>query len=179
MRRQLTLFISLVLYLSALTGATAARYGEWLLDEPRSSVFVLSFTQSEKIENQTKTSKLVFICDRRNGSQYLGVMLISLDETFKSQQNAVFIVIQKDSREYDPSDLVQKWRTGTTYFFLDAKDDIDELVSFLKVKEVEGIKSVHFYVPTDANVGHERSTHIAASLSGFSDGFRAFQKACA
>lgn len=178
MRRQLTLFISLVLYLSALPGAMAAHYGEWQLDEPRSSVYVLSFTQSEKIENQAKTSKLVFICNRRDGSQFLGVMLIPLYETFKNQQNAVFIVIQKDSREYDPSDLVQKWRTGTTYFFLDAKDDIDELVSFLKVKEVEGIKSVHFYVPTDANVNHERSTHIAASLSGFSDGFSAFQKAC-
>jgi hypothetical protein len=178
MHRQITLFISLVLYLGALTGAMADRYGEWILDEPRSPVFVLSFTQSEKIENKAKTSKLIFICDRRDRSQFLGAMLIPLDETFKNQQHAVFIVIQKDGREYDPSDLVQKWRTGTAYFFLDEKDDVDELVSFLKVKEVEGIKS-DFYVPTDANVGHERSTHIAASLSGFSDGFRAFQKACA
>jgi hypothetical protein len=41
-------------------------------------VFVLSFIQSGKIEDQPKASKLVFICDRRDKSQFLGAMLILL-----------------------------------------------------------------------------------------------------
>jgi hypothetical protein len=46
------------------------------------------------------------------------------------------------------------------YIFLEAKDDVDELASFM-------------------NANPQKSNHIAINLSGFSNGFDAFQKACA
>ena len=90
------------------------------------------------------------------------------------------VLIQKNADQYDgPSDLLQKWKNGTEYIFLESKDDIEELVSFMKADEMDGAKSVHFVFANSPPEGPQASNHIAINVSGFSNGFDAFQKACA
>jgi hypothetical protein len=48
----------------------------------------------------------------------------------------------------------------------------------MKTNEMDGAKSVHFVFPNDTSDGPQTSNHIAINLSGFSDGFDAFQIAC-
>jgi hypothetical protein len=91
----------------------------------------------------------------------------------------VSVLIQKREDRYNPSDLLQHWKNGTDYIFLDSKDDVDELASFLKANETDGAKSVHFFFPNDLDTDSQRSNHIAINVSGFSDGFGAFQIRCA
>ena len=88
------------------------------------------------------------------------------------------VLIQKSAHQYDPSDLLQNWRNGAEYIFLEAKDSVDEL-AFMKANEMDGTKSVHFVFPNSPREGPQTSDHIAVNVSGFSDGFDAFQKACA
>ena len=65
------------------------------------------------------------------------------------------------------------------YIFSDAKDDVDELASYLKVNEADSVKSVHFFFPSDVDAAPQISTHIVVNISGFSDGFRVFETGCA
>ena len=88
-------------------------------------------------------------------------------------------MIQKNKDQYDPSDLLQHWTNGTEYIFLESKEDADKLASFLKANEADGVKSVHFVFPNDSDAGPQMANHILVDLSGFSDGFIAFKKACA
>jgi hypothetical protein len=132
---------------AALAFAVAAtdRYGGWLLEQPRSSVRTLSFKQSVQLNNKIVTSELGFICDQRKSSKSVGVILITFDGTFQNDRNVVPVLIQKNADQYDPSDLVQKWKSGVEYIFLEAKDDVDELASFMKANEMDGkICALHF-----------------------------------
>jgi hypothetical protein len=70
-------------------------------------------------------------------------------------------------------------QNGTEYIFLDAKDDVNELTTFMKGNETDGAKSVHFVFPNDTSDGPQTSNDIAINVSGFSNGFEAFQMACA
>ena len=79
----------------------------------------------------------------------------------------------------DPSDLLQNWKNGAEYIFLESKDDVDELASFMKANEMHGSSSVHFVFANSPPEGPQTSNHIAINVSGFSNGFDAFQKACA
>ena len=90
------------------------------------------------------------------------------------------VLIQKNADQYvGPSDLLQNWKNGAEYIFLESKDDVDELASFMKANETDGAKSVHFVFPNDTSDGPQTSNHIVINVSGFSNGFDAFQKACA
>ena len=42
-----------------------------------------------------------------------------------------------------------------------------------------GTTSVHLYFPNDLDAGPQITNHIAVNVSGFSDGFGAFQQLCA
>ena len=179
MRRSL-LYTTLALYLGVLSAAAADRYGEWLLEQPRSSMLTLSFKQSVPLNNKIATSELGFICDQRNNSNVVGVILIPVDDgTFENRQRIIPVLIQKNKDRSDPSDLVQHWNNGTEYIFLDSNDDADKLASFLKANEADGVKSVHFFFPNDTDAGSQIANHIVVDLAGFSDGFGAFQKVCA
>ena len=173
------LYTALALNFSALAVTAADRYGGWLIEQPRSSVRTLSFKQSVQLNNKIETSELGFICDQRKSSKSVGVILIPFDGTFQSDQNVVPVLIQKNADQYDPSDLLQNWKNGVEYIFLEAKDDVDELASFMKANEMDGAKSVHFVFPNDTSDGPQTSNHIAINVSGFSNGFDAFQMACA
>ena len=171
---------TLTLNFSALAVTAADRYEGWLLEQPRSSVRTLSFKRSVQLNNKIVTSELGFICDQRKNLKSVGVILIPFDGTFQNGQEVIPVLIQKNADQYvGPSDLLQKWKNGAEYIFLEAKDDVDELASFMKAIEMDGAKSVHFVFANSPPEGPQKSNHIAINLSGFSNGFDAFQKACA
>ena len=58
------------------------------------------------------------------------------------------VVIQKSANQNDPFDLLQKWKNGTEYVFLESTDDINELASLLKAEEIDSEKSTHFFFQT-------------------------------
>ena len=177
--RRFVLYTALALYFSAHSATAADRFGEWLLEQPRSFVLTLSFKQSVPLNGKIATSELGFICDQRDKSNVLGVILMPVDGTFENRQRIIPVLIQKDKDRYDPSDLVQHWNNGTEYIFLDSNDDADRLASFLKANEADGVKSAHFFFPNDTDAGSQIANHIVVDLAGFSDGFGAFQKVCA
>jgi len=141
-------------------------------------VLTLSFKQSVPLNHQIATSELGFICDQRDKAKSVGVILIPFDGTFENKRDVIPVLIQKSSDQHDPSDLLQKWKNGTEYIFLETRDDVIELASFFKESENDGVKSVHFSFPNDPDGGPQTSNHIAINVSGFSNGFDAFQMAC-
>jgi hypothetical protein len=169
-------YTALALYFSVFSATAADRYGEWLLEQPRSSVLTLSFKQSVPLNDKIATSELGFICDQNDKS--IGVILIPVDGTFENRQRIIPVLIQKNKDRYDPSDLVQHWNNGTEYIFLESNDDADKLASFLKANEADGVKSVHFFFPNDSDAGPQIANHVVVDVSGFSDGFAAFKMAC-
>jgi hypothetical protein len=170
---------ALVLCFSVLAATAADRYGDWLLEQPRSSVFTLSFKQSVPLNNKIATSELGFICDQRDKLKSMGVILMPFDGTFENKRDAIPVLIQKSDDQLDSSDLSQKWKNGTEFIFSESEVDVGELGSFIKANETDGVKSVHFYFPNDPDSGPQTSNHIAINVSGFADGFGAFQTACA
>ena len=129
-------------------GANAAeRYGEWLLEQPRSSVLTLSFKQSAPFDDKIATSELGFICDQRDNSKNVAVILIPLDGTFKNERGAIPVLIQKNSYQFDSSDLSQKWKDGTEYIYSESEADVDELASFLKASETQRCKICSLLFP--------------------------------
>jgi hypothetical protein len=177
--RRFVPYTALALYLSVLPATAADRYGGWLLEQPQSSVFTLSFKQSVPRNGKIATSELGFICDQRDKSANVGALLIPVDGTFRNRQRIIPVLIQKNSDQYDSSDLLQHWKNGTEYIFLESNDDVDKLISLLKANEVDGVKSIHFFFPNDSDAGPQIANHIVVDLAGFSDGFSDFQKACA
>jgi hypothetical protein len=147
--------------------------------QPRSSVRTFSFKQSVQLNNKISTSELGFVCDQRKSSKSVGVILIPYDGTFQNDRNVVPVLIQKNADQYAPSDLLQNWRNGIEYIFLEATDDVVRLATFMKANEMDGTKSVHFVFLNDTSDGPQTSNHVAINVSEFSDGFDAFQMACA
>ena len=172
--RRFLLYTALALYFSLHSAPAADRFGEWLLEQPRSFVLTLSFKKSVPLNNKIATSELGFICDQRAKSNVVGVILIPVDGTFENRHRIIPVLIQKNKDRYDPSDLVQHWNNGTEYIFLESNDDADKLASFLKANEADGVNSVHFFFPNDTEDGSKIANHIAINVSGFSDGFGAF-----
>jgi hypothetical protein len=155
--RHFLLYMAVVWYFSVPAATADVRYGEWLLEQPRSSVLTLSFKQLEPLDYKIATSELGFICDQNDKS--IGVILIPVDGTFENRQRIIPVLIQKNKDRYDPSDLVQHWNNGTEYIFLDSNDDADKLASFLKANEADGVKSVHFFFPNDTDTGSQIANH--------------------
>jgi hypothetical protein len=172
------LYTALALNFSTPTVTAADRYGGWLIEQPRSSVRTFSFKQSVQLNHKILTSELGFICDQRKSSKSVGVILIPFDGTFQNDRNVVPVLIQKNADQYAPSDLLQNWRNGIEYIFLEATYDVDQLATFMKTNEMDGAKSVHFVFPNDTSDGPQTSNHIAVNVSRFSDGFDALQMAC-
>ena len=68
-------------------------------------------------------------------------------------------------------------KNGNEYIFLDTKDEVRELTSFLKAEETDSEKSTHFYFTKDADAGLQNANQV--DVWGFSEGFDVFQKTCA
>ena len=101
-----------------------------------------------------------------------------MDGTFENKRGVIPVLIQKNSDQFDSSDLSQKWSNGTEYIYSESEADVYELASFFKASETNGLQSVHFFFPNDLGPGRKISSHVAINVSGFSDGFGAFQTAC-
>jgi hypothetical protein len=67
---------ALVLYFSVPAATAGERYGEWLLEQPRTSVLTLTFKQSIPRGDKLATSELGFVCDKRDGLEIVGAVLI-------------------------------------------------------------------------------------------------------
>jgi hypothetical protein len=128
--RHFFLHTAVVWYFSVPAATAAVRYGEWLLEQPRSFVFTLSFKQSVPLNDKIATSELGFICDQGDKSNVVGIILIPVDGTFENRQRIIPVLIQKNKDRYDPSDLVQHWNNGTEYIFLESSDDAAKVASF-------------------------------------------------
>ena len=105
--------------------------------------------------------------------------LYPLMERSKVGKMLFLFCFRKSNGQYDSSNLLQRWKNGTDYMFLEAKNDVDELASFLKTNDADGVETIHIFFPHDLDATPQVSNHIAINVSGFSDGFGAFQKACA
>jgi hypothetical protein len=176
--RRFVLYMAFALQFNMLGAAAADRYGEWVLEHPRSSVLTISFKQSVLLKNNIATSELGFVCDQTGKSTNVAVILIPFDGTFENKRGMVPVLIQKNSDEFDSSDLSQKWKNGTEYIYSESEDDANELASFLKNNEATGVRSLHFFFPNVSDSGPQTSIHIAINVSGFSGGFGAFQMGC-
>ena len=174
--RRCLLYAALMLYFSGTFATAGERYGAWLLEYPRSSVVTLSFKRSVALNNEVATSELGFICDQGDHSRLVAI-LVPFDGTFENWRDVVPVLIRRGSD--NPFDLLQKWKNGNEYIFLDTKDEVRELASFLKAEETDSEKSTNFYFPKDADANLQNANHIVIDVSGFPDGFSTFQKTCA
>jgi hypothetical protein len=151
------------------------RFDRWSLEQHGDFVFALSFKRSLSFDDRTATSELAFVCNQEE--RFVAVLLKPLDGTFKNSQNSISIAIQKSEERFDTTDLVQPWQNGPDYIFLESWDDEEQLASYLKDREAEGAKSVHFYLPNDPGAG--KSTNIMIiEVAGFSAGVAAFTSRC-
>jgi hypothetical protein len=96
---------------------------------------------------------------------------------FKNSQNSISIVIQKSEEQFDTTDLVQHWQNGPDCIFLESWDDEEQLATYLKDREAEGAKLVHFYFPNDPGTGKSTNTMII-EVGRFSAGVAAFTSRC-
>ena len=64
---------------------------------------------------------------------------------------------------------LERWEDGPGYIFLELPDDQEELASYLKDREAEGVKSVHFYFPNDLDASTQTTNHMVVDVAGFSE----------
>ena len=175
--RRFGLYAAVTLYVCGMSATAAAeRFGQWSLEQPEDFIFALSFKRSISFDGRAATSDLAFVCNQEN--KYVAILLIPLDGTFTSRQEAIPVAVQKTEKHSDQSDLMQRWENGGDYVFLESSDEQEELASYLKDREAEGVKSVHFYFPNDLDASTQTSNHVVIDLSGFSSGVAAFKKQC-
>ena len=63
-------------------------------------------------------------------------------------------------------------------YFWNRPDQQEELASYLKEREAENVKSVHFYFPNDLDASTQTTNHMVIDLAGFSAGVAAFANRC-
>jgi len=175
--RRFGLYAALALCVCGLPATAASeRFEQWSLEQPGDFIVALSFKWTISFDDRTATSELAFVCHQEN--KYVAVLLIPLDGTFTSRQKVIAVTIQKMGEQSDPSDLMQRWENGLGYIFLESPDEQEELASYLKDREAEGVKSVHFYFPNDLDASTQTTNHMVIDLAGFFDGVVAFTKRC-
>ena len=173
--RRLGLYAALARCVYGLPATAGERFGKWSLEQPGGFVFALSFKRSLSSDDRTATSELALVCNQEE--KYVAVLLIPLDGTFKNRQNSIPVVVQRTEEQSDTTDLMQRWENGPSYIFLESPDEQEQLASYLKDREVEGVKSVHFYFPNDLDAG-KATNHIVIELAGFSAGVASFTSRC-
>jgi hypothetical protein len=156
--------------------AVAERFGQWSLDQSEDFIFALSSKRTISFDDRTATSELAFVCNQEN--KHVAVLLIPLDGTFTSRHKATPVTIQKIEDQSGPSDLMQRWENGPGYILLESPEEQEELASYLKNREAEGVKSVHFYFPNDLDASTQTTNHMVVDVSGFSSGVTVFTKQC-
>jgi hypothetical protein len=174
--RRFGLYAALALCIYGLPATAEERFERWSLEQPGDFIFALSFKRSISFDDRTATSELAFVCNQEE--KYVAVLLIPLDGTFKSRQRTISVTIQKTEEQSDASDLMQRWENGPGYISLESPDEQEELASYLKDRETEGLKSIHFYFPNDLDTSTQTTNHMVIDLAGFSAGVAAFANRC-
>ena len=175
--RRFGLYAAVALCVCGLSVTLAAeRFGQWSLEQPEDFIFALSFKRSILSDDRTGASQLAFVCNQEKKA--VAVLLIPLDGTFTSRHEAIPVAVQKIEERSDQSDLMQRWENGPGYMFLESAGDQEELASYLKDREAEGVKSVHFYFPNELGAGTQTTNHVIIELPGFSGGVAAFTDRC-
>jgi hypothetical protein len=175
--RRFALYAAVTLCACGLSASQAAeRFGKWSLEQPEDFVFALSIKRSILFDDRTAPSQLAFVCNQEKKD--VAVLLILLDGTFTTRHGPIPIAIRKIEEKSDQSDLMQRWQNGPGYVFLQPPDEQEELALYLKDREAEGVKSVHFYFPNALDASTRTTNHISTDLVGFSDGVAAFTKRC-
>jgi hypothetical protein len=174
--RRFGLYAALALCVCGLPATAEERFERWSLEQPGDFIFALSFKRSISFDDRTATSELAFVCNQEE--KYVAVLLIPLDGTFNSRHEAVPVAVQKIEDQSDPSDLMQRWENGPDYMFLESPDEQEQLASYLKDREAEGMKSVHFYFPNDLDASTQTTNHMVVDVSGFTSGVAAFTSRC-
>jgi hypothetical protein len=168
------LYAALILYFSENFATAGERYGAWLLEYPQSSVVTLSIA----LNSEVARSELVFICDQADTMKLLAI-LAPLDGSFENWRDVVPVLARKRGDKLGPFDLLQNWKNGNEYIFLDAKDEVHELASFLKAEETESEKTTDFYFSKGGDARFQSANHIVIDVSGFTAGFSTLEKTCA
>jgi hypothetical protein len=174
--RRFGLYAALALCVCGLPATAEERFERWSLEQPGDFIFALSFKRSISFDDRTATSELAFVCNQEE--KYVAVLLIPLDGTFKSRQQTISVAIQKTEEQSDSSDLMQRWENEPGYISLESPDEQEQLASYLKDKEAEGLKSVHFYFPNDPDASTQTTNHMVIDLAGFSAGVAVFANRC-
>jgi hypothetical protein len=92
-------------------------------------------------------------------------------------RDVVPVLIRRGSD--NPFDLLQKWKNGNEYIFLDTKDEVRELASFLKAEETDS-ENLHTFISQRTPMPvFKMQINIVVDVWGFSEGFDVFQKTCA
>jgi hypothetical protein len=173
--RRSGLYAALALYVLGIPATAGERFGEWSLESQGEGTFALAFKRPIPTQNGVGPG-LALICNQES-NYVVGILAPSLG-TFKNDQESIPLAIQKSEDGYDPSDLLQRWENEGEYLFSEIPGEQEDLTSYLKEKESEGVKSVHFYFPNNLDTGTPTTNHITIDLSGFSRGFEAFKKKC-
>jgi hypothetical protein len=143
--------------------AAAERFGQWSLEQPEDFIFALSFKRSISFDDRAATSELAFVCNQEN--KYVAVLLIPLDGTFTSGHEVIPVAIQKMGEQSDSSDLMQRWENGADYIFLESPDEQEELASYLKDREAEGVTVNRFTFISPTTWMRVRRQPITSSLT--------------
>jgi hypothetical protein len=174
--RRFGLYAALALCIYGLPATAQERFERWSLEQPGDFIFALSFKRSITFDDRIATSELAFVCNQEE--KYVAVLLIPLDGTFKNRQNSIPVVIQKIEEQSDASDLMQRWENGPDYIFLESPDEQEKLATYLKDREAEGVKAVHFYFPNDLDASTQTTNHMVIDVTGFSSGVATFTSRC-
>jgi hypothetical protein len=170
--RCIGLYVALAFCVCGLLATAQERFERWSLEQPGDFIFALSFKRSISFDDRNATSELAFVCNQEQ--KYVAVLLMPLDGTFKSRQQTISVAIQKTEEQSDSSDLMQRRENGPGYISLESPDQLEELASYLKDREAEGLKSVHFYFPNDPDASTQTTSHMVIDLAGFSAGVAEF-----
>jgi len=177
MRRRFGLYAAFSLCVFGIPATAASeRFERWSHEQPGDFILALSFKRSISFDDRTATSELAFLCNQEE--KYVAVLLIPLDGTFTSRHKATPVSIQKIEDQSGPTDLMQRWEDGPGYIFLESPDDQEELASYLKDREAEGVKSVHFYFSNDLDASTQTTNHMVVDVAGFSSGVATFTSRC-
>lgn len=168
-------YVALAFIVFCFPATAGERFEQWLLESQGEGTFALAFKRPVPTQNGIG-SGLAFVCNRENN--YVVAILAPSLGTFTSQQETVPVAIQRAEDEFDSSDLLQTWENEGEYLFSEIPGEQQDLASYLKDRETESVKSVHFYFPNDLESNTPTNNHIAIDLSGFSAGFKAFKDRC-
>jgi hypothetical protein len=84
------LYAVLGLLFGGLAATATNHYGEWSLDQLRSDVSILSYTQTIPLDdNGVGTAELAFICIQKDGSRSFGATLLPSARGYENAQDEV------------------------------------------------------------------------------------------